>query len=198
MHNLYCVIVHLQIIVRCCVRPEGCFFSGCTVDTPPYPRYSVNTCTTCFPLTHHPYRAGAGLSLLKYFESVDEDEAGSTGGVGLLILKAIHILSNGSDMVVTAMMTSNLCSVLVKCINLFLELPHPAGRFACSLYACMHCGVVLVAHSVIIFMNSVCTWCGVHTQYKLRHVHLFLDQIFVRSTPTWSTLIKATFYEANH
>ena len=75
-------------------------------------------------------RAGAGLSLLKYFESVDEDEVGSTGGVGLMILRAIHILSNGSDMIVTAMMTSNLCSVLVQCINLFLELPRPGGRLS--------------------------------------------------------------------
>ena len=68
------------------------------------------------------------MSLLKYFEPVDEDDVGSTGGVGMMILKAIQILSNGSDMVVTAMMTSNLSSVLVQCINLFLELPRPAGE----------------------------------------------------------------------
>ena len=78
------------------------------------------------------FRAGAGVSLLKYFEYVDDDDAGSTGGVGLLILKAIHILSNGSDKIVSAMMTSNLCSVLVRCINLFLELPHPAGKMVNS------------------------------------------------------------------
>ena len=80
------------------------------------------------PFPPFPPRARAGLSLLKYFESVDDDDVGSSGGVGLMILRAIHILSNGSDMVVTAMMTSNLCSVLVQCINLFLELPHPAGK----------------------------------------------------------------------
>ena len=96
-------------------------------------------------------RAGAGLSLLKYFEPVDDDEVGSSGGVGLMILRAVHILSNGSDMIVTAMMTSNLCSVLVQCVNLFLELPHPAGKHVphttvTVMYVALHSALYMYVH----------------------------------------------------
>ena len=67
--------------------------------------------------------ARSGAALLKYFNAGEDTEAGETG---LMILKVIHILANGPDSLVSAMMTSNLSAVLVRCVHLFLDLPPPA------------------------------------------------------------------------
>lgn len=64
--------------------------------------------------------ARSGAALLKYFN--DDAEVGETG---LMILKVIHILANGPNSLVSAMMTSNLSAVLVRCVHLFLDLPPP-------------------------------------------------------------------------
>ena len=65
-----------------------------------------------------------GVALLKYFE-VGEDA--QTEETGLMILKVVHILANGPELLVSAMMVSNLSAILVRCIHLFLDLPPPAS-----------------------------------------------------------------------
>lgn len=66
--------------------------------------------------------AKSGAALLKYFYAEDDAEVRETG---LIILKVIHILANGPNSLVSAMMTSNLSAVLVRCVHLFLDLPPP-------------------------------------------------------------------------
>ena len=66
--------------------------------------------------------AKSGAALLKYFNAEDDAEVRETG---LIILKVIHILANGPNSLVSAMMTSNLSAVLVRCVHLFLDLPPP-------------------------------------------------------------------------
>ena len=65
-----------------------------------------------------------GVALLKYFE-VGEDA--QTEETGLMILKVVHILANGPELLVSAMMMSNLSAILVRCIYLFLNLPPPTS-----------------------------------------------------------------------
>lgn len=73
--------------------------------------------------------ARVGAALLKYFEVNEYEEGRETG---LLILRAIHILSNGPENLIEVMMSSDLTAILVRCIHLFLDLPPPvvmvAGR----------------------------------------------------------------------
>ena len=65
-----------------------------------------------------------GVALLKYFE-VGEDA--QTEETGLMILKVVHILANGPELLVSAMMMSNLSAILIRCIHLFLDLPPPTS-----------------------------------------------------------------------
>ena len=69
----------------------------------------------------------AGATLLLYFQagSSGDDTEGSSN-TGLIVLQAIHILANGTEPLVAAMMSSNLASILVRCVHLFLDLPPPA------------------------------------------------------------------------
>ena len=73
--------------------------------------------------------AMAGVSLLKYFEEKADEEENETG---LMILKAIQILSNGPESLVNAMMSSSLSSILVRCVHLFLDLPPPPSSSGSS------------------------------------------------------------------
>ncbi|XP_019848853.1 PREDICTED: WD repeat and FYVE domain-containing protein 3-like isoform X2 [Amphimedon queenslandica] len=67
-------------------------------------------------------------SLLEYFES-----DGETPSAGISLLKAIAVLSRGPDTIVNAMMSSNLSSILMRCLYLFLDLPTPASSESPSL-----------------------------------------------------------------
>ncbi len=66
----------------------------------------------------------AGATLLKYFEARGGGAADGSE-TGLVILRAICILANGPEHLVSSMMTSNLSAILVRCIHLFLDLPPP-------------------------------------------------------------------------
>ena len=70
----------------------------------------------------------AGVALLKYFESMADPETGSASGTGLTILKAIHVLGNGPESLVATMTSCSLCSIIVRCLHLFLDLTPPSGE----------------------------------------------------------------------
>ncbi|XP_064387373.1 WD repeat and FYVE domain-containing protein 3-like isoform X1 [Halichondria panicea] len=72
--------------------------------------------------------ARSGVSLLKYFETPDDTDAGWNSGAGITILKAIHILANGTEALVTSMTSCNLASILVRCLQLFISLPPQDSR----------------------------------------------------------------------
>jgi len=65
-----------------------------------------------------------GVALLKYFEVGEDAQSEETG---LMILKVVHILANGPEKLVSAMMMSNLSAILVECIHHFLDLPPPTS-----------------------------------------------------------------------
>lgn len=66
--------------------------------------------------------ARVGAALLRYFEVNEREEGRETG---LLILRALHILSNGPENLIGVMMASDITAILVRCIHLFLDLPPP-------------------------------------------------------------------------
>ena len=70
--------------------------------------------------------ARAGATLLQYFQAGSGDDAEGPSDTGLIVLRAILILANGTEPLIAAMMSSNLASILVRCIHLFLDLPPPA------------------------------------------------------------------------
>ncbi len=91
----------------------------------------------CPLITPLPLSCRSGVSLLKYFESPDDTDAGWNSGAGITILKAIHILANGTEALVTSMTSCNLASMLVRCLHLFISLPSPGvcvcrGRCVCG------------------------------------------------------------------
>ena len=65
----------------------------------------------------------AGTALLRYFEASSSEGGEETG---LLILRTIHVLSDGpEDLIAMMMSASDVTSILVRCIHLFLDLPPP-------------------------------------------------------------------------
>lgn len=72
----------------------------------------------------------AGATLLLYFQPPIGDSVEGPSNTGLIVLQAIHILANGTEPLVAAMMSSNLASILVRCVHLFLDLPPPAPAVA--------------------------------------------------------------------
>ena len=49
-------------------------------------------------------------------------------GTGYTILKVVKILSEGPESLIDVVMNQGVCSVLVQCVSLFLELPPPCGK----------------------------------------------------------------------
>ena len=62
------------------------------------------------------------IALLEYFEG-DEDSPSA----GVVMLKALAVLARGPETLVNSMMSSNLSSILVRCLHLFLDLPAPSS-----------------------------------------------------------------------
>ena len=62
------------------------------------------------------------LTILYYFDVVDKPDKPA---VGWNFLKTLHILSGGSSELIKALMKHNLCSVIVRILKVFLDLPPP-------------------------------------------------------------------------
>ena len=62
---------------------------------------------------------------MKYFDASEDVDA---GGTGFLILKVVRVLAEGPESLVDVVMHTGVCSVLVQCVSLLLQLPPPAGE----------------------------------------------------------------------
>lgn len=67
------------------------------------------------------------ITLLEYFEG-DEDSPSA----GVVLMKALCVLARGPETLVNSMMSSNLSSILVRCLHLFLDLPPPSSGHSSS------------------------------------------------------------------
>ena len=97
------------------------------------------------------------MSLLKYFETPDDTDAGWNSGAGITILKAIHILANGTEALVTSMTSCNLASILVRCLQLFISLPPPGVCVCVCVCVCGECGCEFIIILATIFQAPVYT-----------------------------------------
>lgn len=67
------------------------------------------------------------ITLLEYFEADDDNPS-----AGTVLMKALSILARGPETLVNSMMSSNLSSILVRCLHLFLDLPPPSSTLTSS------------------------------------------------------------------
>ena len=67
------------------------------------------------------------------------------------------LLARGPETIVNSMMTSNLSSILVRCIHLFLDLPSPYSRVSFQLYAYSHslASIPLFCYEYILMFASL-------------------------------------------
>lgn len=62
------------------------------------------------------------MTILSYFDVVDKPDRPA---VGWNFLKTLYILSGGSSELIKALMKHNLCSIIVRILKIFLDLPPP-------------------------------------------------------------------------
>ena len=81
------------------------------------------------------------LSIFKYFDPSDSLEESGGAGPGYIILNVVKILGEGPESLVDTVMNCGLCSVLVQCVSLMLELPPPCSEWVGG------CGLSVMLHS---------------------------------------------------